>query len=82
MSSFHLLVAQSISPKFQTATFESGYLTPPAALSFFGIGLLLSNLAVNTVFMKADGPTDSRYFGGGPKLQSLGILSLPPVVLA
>lgn len=74
MGSFYPLLAQSISPEFRTVAIQSGYLTPYTALFYFGIGLLLSNLAVNTVFMKAGGRTYSRYFGGGPRLHSLGIL--------
>lgn len=74
MGSFYPLLAQSISPEFRTAAIETGYLTPYTALFYFGIGLLLSNLAVNTVFMKAGGRTYARYFGGGPRLHSLGIL--------
>ena len=74
MGSFYPLLAQSISPEFRTAAIETGYLTPYTALFYFGIGLLLSNLAVNTVFMKAGGRTYARYCGGGPRLHSLGIL--------
>ena len=36
--------------------------------------MLLSNLVVNTVFMKAGGKSYARYFGGSPRLHSLGIL--------
>ncbi|MDE0123914.1 MAG: multidrug DMT transporter permease [Bryobacterales bacterium] len=74
MGSFYPLLLQAISPDFGGAAIESGFLTPYTALFFFGIGLLLSNVVVNTVFMKAGGKTYSRYFGGGSRLHSLGAL--------
>ncbi len=74
MGSFYPMLVRSISPDFRTAAIESGYLTPYTALLYFGIGLLLSNFVINTVFMKAGGKTYSGYFGGGPRLHSLGVL--------
>jgi glucose uptake protein len=74
MGSFYPMLMQAISPEFGTAAIEPGHLTPYTALFYFGIGLLLSNFVVNTAFMKAGGKTYSRYFGGGPKLHSLGVL--------
>ncbi len=49
-------------------------LTPYVALVFFGLGVLLSNIAVNTVFMKAGRLTYADYFRGGAKLHWIGIL--------
>ena len=74
MGSFYPLLLQAISPDFGNAAIQSGFLTPYTALFFFGIGLLLSNVVVNTAFMKAGGQTYSRYFGGGSRLHSLGAL--------
>jgi glucose uptake protein len=40
----------------------------------FGAGLLISNLAVNTIFMRAGGLTYADYLKGTLKLHSLGFL--------
>ena len=74
MGSFYPMLIRAVSPDFGSAAIQSGFLTPYTALFYFGIGLLLSNFLVNTVFMKAGGKTYGRYFGGGPKLHSLGVL--------
>ncbi len=74
MGSFYPMLIRAVSPDFGSAAIQSGFLTPYTALFYFGIGLLLSNFLVNTVFMKAGGKTYGRYFGGGPKLHSIGIL--------
>jgi glucose uptake protein len=49
-------------------------LTPYVALVFFGAGVLLSNVIVNTVFMKTGGVTYADYFRGSAKLHFIGIL--------
>jgi len=49
-------------------------LTPYVALVFFGAGVLASNVAVNTVFMKAGHVTYADYFRGTAKLHSIGVL--------
>ena len=49
-------------------------LTPYVALVFFGAGVLLSNVIVNTVFMKTGGVTYADYFRGTAKLHAIGIL--------
>jgi len=49
-------------------------LTPYVALVFFGAGVLLSNVIVNTVFMKAGRVTYGDYFRGTAKLHFIGIL--------
>lgn len=74
MGSFYPMLVRAVSPDFSSGAIEAGFLTPYTALLYFGIGLLLSNFVVNTIFMKAGGKTYGRYFGGGPKLHSLGIL--------
>ncbi|MYC66965.1 MAG: multidrug DMT transporter permease [Acidobacteriia bacterium] len=74
MGSFYPMLVRAVSPDFSSGAIEAGFLTPYTALFYFGIGLLLSNFVVNTIFMKAGGKTYGRYFGGGPKLHSLGIL--------
>ena len=74
MGSFYPMLVQAVSPDFGSVAIQPGYLTPYTALFYFGVGLLLSNFIVNTVFMKAGGKTYGRYFGGGPKLHSLGVL--------
>ena len=74
MGSFYPMLVRAVSPNFSSGAIEAGFLTPYTALFYFGIGLLLSNFVVNTIFMKAGGKTYGRYFGGGPKLHSLGIL--------
>jgi glucose uptake protein len=73
MGFFYPQLMRSISPNFNTGNIEPGLLTPYSALVFFGIGLLLSNFIVNTVFMRAGKLQASDYFAGSSKLHSLGI---------
>ena len=49
-------------------------LTPYVALVFFGLGVLLSNFIVNTIFMTTGGYRYADYFRGSAKLHSIGIL--------
>jgi glucose uptake protein len=51
-----------------------GRLTPYVALVFFGLGVLLSNIIVNTVFMKTGGVGYADYFRASAKLHWIGIL--------
>jgi glucose uptake protein len=74
MGFFYPQLVGTISPDFRSAPIQPGYLTPYTALLFFGIGLLLSNFVVNTVFMKAGGRTYGEYFRGSARLHSLGVL--------
>jgi glucose uptake protein len=74
MGFFYPQLMQALSPDFNTAPIQPGYLTPYTALLFFGAGLLLSNFAVNTIFMKAGGHTYRDYFSGSARLHSLGLL--------
>ena len=74
MGFFYPQLVGTVSPGFNTGDVKPGFLTPYTALFFFATGLLLSNLVVNTVFMKAGGKTYKEYFGGTVKLHSLGVL--------
>jgi glucose uptake protein len=51
-----------------------GSLTPYLALVFFGLGVLVSNFVVNTIFMRAGKVTYAEYFRGSVKLHGIGIL--------
>jgi len=74
MGFFYPQLLRSISPSFNTKPIAPGWLTPYTALFFFSIGLLVSNLAVNTVFMRAAGHSYGQYFAGTAKLHAIGIL--------
>lgn len=74
MGFFYPQLVGSLSPDFNTTAIQPGFLTPYTALFFFAAGLLVSNLIVNTVFMKAGGKTYGEYFKGTLKLHSLGVL--------
>ncbi len=74
MGFFYPQLMRAISPSFNTTPIQPGYLTPYTALFFFSIGVLISNLVVNTVFMKAGGHSYRDYLAGTLKLHLLGIL--------
>lgn len=74
MGFFYPQLMRSISPLFNANPIRPGDLTPYTALFFFSIGVLVSNIVVNTVFMKAGGHTYGEYFAGNTKMHSLGIL--------
>jgi glucose uptake protein len=74
MGFFYPRLVRTISPGFNSGVIQPGFLSPYTALFLFAIGLLLSNLVVNTVFMKAGGKTYREYFGGTSKLHALGVL--------
>jgi glucose uptake protein len=74
MGSFYPQLMRSISPDFNTSPIQPGMLTPYVALTFFGAGVLVSNLIVNTVFMRAGGVTYRDYFRGSARLHLIGIL--------
>jgi glucose uptake protein len=73
MGLFYPQLVGTVTPDFNSGNVKAGFLTPYTALFFFALGLLLSNLVVNTVFMKAGGRTYREYFGGTMKLHSLGV---------
>jgi glucose uptake protein len=56
------------------AEMTAGSLTPYVALVFFGIGVLVSNFVVNTIFMRAGKISYGEYFSGSAKLHWIGIL--------
>lgn len=74
MGSFYPQLMRSISPDFSTAPIQPGMLTPYVALVFFAVGVLASNLVVNTIFMRAGGVTYRDYFRGSFKLHLIGVL--------
>ncbi|MGB8537635.1 MAG: AcrB/AcrD/AcrF family protein, partial [Acidobacteriaceae bacterium] len=57
-----------------TAPIQAGYLTPYTALLLFGLGLLASNVIVNTIFMRSQGSTFAEYRAAKPGLHWFGIL--------
>ncbi|HYP14238.1 MAG TPA: multidrug DMT transporter permease, partial [Bryobacteraceae bacterium] len=73
MGFFYPQLIQSISPDFNERPIAPGMLTPYTALFFFGIGLLVSNVVVNTVFMRSGRVTYGEYFRGSIRLHSLGL---------
>ncbi|MGE5647663.1 MAG: multidrug DMT transporter permease [Acidobacteriota bacterium] len=74
MGFFYPQLAGSISPAFNSQPIQAGLLTPYTALLLFGAGLLVSNVVVNTIFMRAGGVTYGDYFRGSARLHSLGFL--------
>ena len=74
MGFFYPKLIQSLSPDFNSAPIVPGKLTPFTALFFFSIGVLVSNIVVNTILMKAAGRTYGQYFAGTLRLHSLGVL--------
>jgi glucose uptake protein len=74
MGFFYPQLLAAVSPDFNTRAIQPGLLTPYAALVLFAVGLLASNVVVNTVFMRAGKFTYADYFRGGAWLHSLGFL--------
>jgi glucose uptake protein len=74
MGFFYPQLQSSISPRFNANPIQPGYLTPYTALFLFSIGLMTSNVIVNTIFMRAGGKTYAQYFAGTMKLHSAGVL--------
>jgi glucose uptake protein len=74
MGFFYPQLMLSISPNFNTAPIQPGYLTPYTALLLFGLGLLASNVIVNTIFMRSQGSTFAEYRAAKPGLHWFGIL--------
>jgi len=72
MGFFYPQLMASISPDFNRGSISPGMLTPYTALVFFGIGLVLSNFIVNTIFMRAGGWRAGDYFRGSARLHCLG----------
>jgi len=74
MGFFYPQLVASLSPDFASRAIEPGWLTPYTALVLFAVGLLASNLAVNTIFMRAGKLTYADYLRGRARLHSLGML--------
>lgn len=74
MGFFYPQLVRTISPNFNTAPIRAGYLTPYTALFFLAVGLVVSNVVVNTIFMRAGGKTYGQYFAGTMRLHSAGVL--------
>jgi len=74
MGFFYPQLLAAVSPDFTTRAIQPGLLTPYSALVLFAIGLLASNIIVNTIFMRAGKVTYSDYFRGRARLHSLGFL--------
>jgi len=74
MGFFYPQLIGSVSPDFNNRAIKPEFLTPYTALFFFALGLLVSNLLVNTLFMKAGGKTYGEYFRGSARMHALGIL--------
>ncbi len=74
MGLFYPQLMRAISPNFNAEPIRPGMLTPYAALVFFGLGVLVSNLVWNTIFMRAGGVTYSDYFRGSARLHGIGVL--------
>lgn len=74
MGLFYPELSASISPGFGAGRIEAGFLTPYTALFFFGAGLLGSNAAVNTIFLRRAGLSYADYFRGTARLHWLGFL--------
>jgi glucose uptake protein len=74
MGFFYPELSRAISPGFQTGRIDAGYLTPYSALLLFAVGLLVSNIVINTIFLKSAGLSYSAYFRGSARLHSLGVL--------
>jgi glucose uptake protein len=76
MGFFYRFVARSMSPDF--AALEAGKLGPYSAVFFFSLGLVASNLVLNTLIMRRPiqgAPLSLRhYFEGGPRLHAIGLL--------
>jgi glucose uptake protein len=74
MGFFYPELLRAIPADFNSVPIPPGYLTPYTALFFFAVGLVISNLVVNTIFMRAGRRTYGEYFRSGWKLHSIGIL--------
>ncbi len=74
MGFFYPQLSAAISPGFNSAPIQAGFLTPYTALLLFGAGLLASSAILNTLFMRAERVGYREYFSGSARLHSLGFL--------
>ena len=74
MGFFYPQLLKAVSADFNSVPIQPGYLTPYTALFFFAVGLVASNLVVNTIFMRAGRRTYREYFAASFRLHSIGVL--------
>lgn len=74
MGFFYPELMRSISAAFNSGPIQPGMLTPYTALLFFGIGVLVSSIPINGVFMRARGSRFSAYAKARAGLHVPGIL--------
>ena len=74
MGLFYPQLARSLPPNFHTGLIAPGSLTPYTALLIFSVGVLLSNVVINTIFMRANNVRYATYFRGAPKTHVWGLL--------
>jgi glucose uptake protein len=74
MGTFYPQLEKALSPDFQTGTIVPGTLAPFAALIVFSLGVLASNLIINTIFMRAQGIGYGQYRQGDAKTHLWGLL--------
>jgi glucose uptake protein len=73
MGFFYPQLIAAVSPDFSTRAIGPGLLTPYSALVLFALGLAVSNIVVNTIFMRAGQVTYGDYFRGRARLHVLGL---------
>lgn len=74
MGAFYPQLMRSISPDFNSVPISPGMLTPYLALVFFGVGVLVSNIVVNTILMRAGNVSYAQYLDGSSRVHFIGIL--------
>ena len=74
MGLFYPQLIAAISPDFHRLPIAPGMLTPYTAAVFFAVGLLLSNIVINTIFMRLSDLTYRHYFAGSARLHGIGVL--------
>jgi glucose uptake protein len=74
MGYFYPELSRSVSPDFINGAIEPGFLTPYTALFLFSLGVVASNVVVNTIFLRVSRLSYGTYLGGTFRLHSLGIL--------
>ena len=74
MGFFYPQLMRSISPAFNTDPIHPGLLTPYTALLFFGLGVLLSSIPCNGVFMWSRHSRFADYLSATPRLHLPGFL--------
>ena len=74
MGLFYPQLSRALSPSFNTGTIAGGTLMPYAALLIFTLGVLASNVVINTIFMRVNHVAYAAYFRGAGKTHLWGIL--------